>query len=499
MLSSRPIQIHTDAPVNTLPAKTPRRAPKHGRMENAGVPPTVNAKAKGVLVNTPYHAGPAQQGAKEYQKPLLATLSKPGGTRPLGDKTPFPNRTARRIQETPAPDSALKPGALDLAIDALLEEVDWDIGNRRLSSTRKRPRLPKSAEKHFQTPPNNQGSVWVPGKGQLLLQPELEEEDADAEVQDAGVESEEKEDYDEIEYMPPKLEVPYQPPFDFKMPDYKKVGSMLYEMAHSYYYDDTPLPPIEFSLEKEDTISWDDLHPCTHEDFLDDDPFEQVTTRKPHIPGAASKSRPTSTAPTTKTRTASGPTTTSTKPTTSNLTRRAPVDPVMATTPAPPRPRSTVPTASRQRTISTTATAAAASRAKPVPTTTATSSKTTTTTTTRPLSRAASSARTRPDVAAAGSSTTTTRVRSRPTTSASFYPSRAPSRAATKASTAATTTVTTAAAGKPNAGTRPAPPGSSSSSSSRQVGKNEEDEGIKFKGVVDLRDQIEDGDFIFQV
>jgi len=36
-------------------------------------------------------------------------------------------------------------------------------------------------------------------------------------------------------------EVPYQPPFDFNMPDYKVLGAKLREMAHSYKYEDDPV------------------------------------------------------------------------------------------------------------------------------------------------------------------------------------------------------------------------------------------------------------------
>ena len=38
------------------------------------------------------------------------------------------------------------------------------------------------------------------------------------------------------------IEVPYQPPFDFELPDYKVLGAKLREMAHSYKYDDDPVP-----------------------------------------------------------------------------------------------------------------------------------------------------------------------------------------------------------------------------------------------------------------
>ena len=36
-------------------------------------------------------------------------------------------------------------------------------------------------------------------------------------------------------------EAPYQPPFDFEMPNYKVLGAKLREMAHSYKYEDDPV------------------------------------------------------------------------------------------------------------------------------------------------------------------------------------------------------------------------------------------------------------------
>jgi hypothetical protein len=73
-----------------------------------------------------------------------------------------------------------------------------------------------------------------------------------------------KEDYEEIEYMPPRpigkeglllpvvhhsdyvslelflLEPPYTPPFDFELPDYKQLGRTLLELTHPYPVADSP-------------------------------------------------------------------------------------------------------------------------------------------------------------------------------------------------------------------------------------------------------------------
>ena len=40
-----------------------------------------------------------------------------------------------------------------------------------------------------------------------------------------------------------KIDLPYQPPFDFELPDYKVLGKNLRNLAHSCPYDDTPSPP----------------------------------------------------------------------------------------------------------------------------------------------------------------------------------------------------------------------------------------------------------------
>lgn len=41
------------------------------------------------------------------------------------------------------------------------------------------------------------------------------------------------------------LEVPYCPPIDFELPDYKQVGKTWWQLAHSYHYDDAPPPVID--------------------------------------------------------------------------------------------------------------------------------------------------------------------------------------------------------------------------------------------------------------
>lgn len=111
-------------------------------------------------------------------------------TRPLVDKTPFPNRTGGQQFQTPLPQgskfaglSFLEPGTLlqfDKTPDALL----------RPSSTRKHVRPPRSASKSFETPVNN-GNHWDVSDLSIVM--------PEAQAPEAIVED----DYDEIEYMPP--------------------------------------------------------------------------------------------------------------------------------------------------------------------------------------------------------------------------------------------------------------------------------------------------------
>jgi hypothetical protein len=99
-------------------------------------------------------------------------------SRPLGDKTPFPNRIANHA----TPFQMTKP-IFDVTPGALL----------RPSSARKHVRLPRSASKSFQTPLTG-GDHW-----------DVSDIDINPEVVAAPSQSIEEEDYDEIEYMPPKL------------------------------------------------------------------------------------------------------------------------------------------------------------------------------------------------------------------------------------------------------------------------------------------------------
>ena len=109
--------------------------------------------------------------------------------RPLGDKTPFPNR--QLSLQTPAPQKGkfAKLGQLDPALaktpGALLLP----------SARRKNLRLPRSASKKFTTPAQ-QGHHWDVSDGDL---------DADVSLGDEEQVEELDEEIPEIEYMPPPV------------------------------------------------------------------------------------------------------------------------------------------------------------------------------------------------------------------------------------------------------------------------------------------------------
>ena len=104
---------------------------------------------------------------------------------PLGDKTPFPNR--QLPMQTPAPQLAKLAKLLDPALaktpGALLLP----------SAQRKNMRLPRSASKKFTTP-KQQGNYWDVSDG-----------DIDPDVSADDQQQVQVDDYDEIEYMPPKV------------------------------------------------------------------------------------------------------------------------------------------------------------------------------------------------------------------------------------------------------------------------------------------------------
>ncbi|KAJ7612141.1 hypothetical protein FB45DRAFT_803433 [Roridomyces roridus] len=214
MLSTRPAHSLNEG---RMPAKTPGRENNvhrgamtvHGKgKQNAAVPPV-----------QPFSVQPQKGGKNTIQ--LV--------TRPLGDKTPFPNRAAAPLPEGEQGQKIAKLVLHNtLTPSSYLHPNDTPDSVARPSSARKHVRIPRSVSKSFQTPLTN-GNPWDVS--------ELEIEASQAE--EVQVPAVEMDDYDEVEYMPPNtLDVPYSPPFDFPLPDYKAVGANLLNLAHSYPYDD---------------------------------------------------------------------------------------------------------------------------------------------------------------------------------------------------------------------------------------------------------------------
>lgn len=230
---------------------------RHGHSENAtgrhhqlrGAPKTPGRQLK---------SGALRENAKSVHKVVLGGKQTPFRGKPqqsaskvLGDKTPFHHNRQDPLF-TPAPQS-FKIAKFALEEDEpefLWPSTDAPTSNLlRPSSMRKsiRGRLSggdgdkERDEERFgplglkglslQTPMNPKNRHW--DVGDLDLETPVDTEPI--------AEEEEEEDDDEIEYMPPKVEVPYQPPFDFEIPDYKVLGVKLREMAHSYKYEDDPV------------------------------------------------------------------------------------------------------------------------------------------------------------------------------------------------------------------------------------------------------------------
>ncbi|KAK0440307.1 hypothetical protein EV421DRAFT_793197 [Armillaria borealis] len=249
MLTSRPISRNNDlAGQRQMLAKTPGRVIHQNENANRG-PATVHGKGKNTLLQTPFNGG------KFNKEGTQGKLTTQAPSRPLVDKTPFPNRTGVQFQ-TPytfnfaSPDSVLRP-----------------------SSLRRHVRVPRSATKSFETPVNT-GNPWncdvSIGSPEIVVQQLVLEDDLD-----------------EIEYMPPNtLDTPYVPPFDFDFPDYKFVGKALLEITRAPPYEDEPPPMPEVKDDELGMTAWDRLLPLA--DLEDDGP--KKVTRKNIPPKSTSTS-----------------------------------------------------------------------------------------------------------------------------------------------------------------------------------------------------------------
>ncbi|KAF9227107.1 hypothetical protein BS17DRAFT_446179 [Gyrodon lividus] len=268
MLSTWPAGLPLDADRRNL-TKTPGRAlgkSRNALQENAlrNVPMTVIGKGSKVVVqNTPFQLKTQHRVLKHPPGNQVgpSKLKDTPAVRPLGDKTPFPNRTATN-------QAILPVAGAKISKPALLE------GSLRPSSARKHVRLPGSASKSFETPVTG-GHHW-------------DVSDIDIEVDTAAVnKSIEAEDYGEIEYMPPKVdEIPYEPPFE--MPNYREVGETLMALIRSCAVEDDPPTIADVSFTTHESENNFFAPPTLPQRALEDDsPFAQV---KPESKAGPSRS-----------------------------------------------------------------------------------------------------------------------------------------------------------------------------------------------------------------
>ncbi|KZT04291.1 uncharacterized protein LAESUDRAFT_657988 [Laetiporus sulphureus 93-53] len=226
MLSSRPLDLnHGDGPSFKTPARGLKG--KNGPQENVyGLSMTVNAKGKSLQTPRRPLTVQSHKALSNSIKPMVRIA------RPLGDKTPFPNRVAPAVPfESPAPKTGklAKLSLLD-ADDTPAKPAISPGALLRPSSARKSLRAPRPSlvGNCFKTPITT-GNHWDVSDGDVSV--------AEAEAEEEKVEVQE-EDYDEIEYMPPTAIIPpYEPPFE--MPDYSVVGKTLLEMAYCPKFDDS--------------------------------------------------------------------------------------------------------------------------------------------------------------------------------------------------------------------------------------------------------------------
>ncbi|KAF7357970.1 hypothetical protein MVEN_00843800 [Mycena venus] len=267
MLSVRPEEGRLRT--NMAFAKTPGR-----ENANRGLLMTVHGKGKHTQNSLAQLQPHSVQPTRTKSLHLIpATEKKPSHLkpRPLGDKTPFPNRE---------PPSFVTPLPGDQKIAKLVLEAKpqppagtTPASAPRPSSARTHVRAPRNSSglhSHlaFQTPATN-GRPWdvsplAPSPVPLPV-PEPEEQD----------------DYDEVEYMPPKVDVEatWVPPLDFELPDYAEVGREMRRRAMGWAYDDeVPLEIVPAVAMGEGEV-WE--MPVLEQPELDpDDPFVSASSTK---------------------------------------------------------------------------------------------------------------------------------------------------------------------------------------------------------------------------
>ncbi|KAI0355791.1 hypothetical protein OH77DRAFT_1424747 [Trametes cingulata] len=236
MLSTRPIAVNADADAATQPVlntKTPGRKGFKNRaalQENA-----IHSGAKTVLSKKNVLHTPFRPGTAHGKKPLVSVSV----TRPLMDKTPFPNRVAPGglgTSKTPGM-KGTKLSKLSLLVPEpeQPELLSPDVAPLlRPSSTRKSLRGRLSGT--FKTPVTK-GDHWNVSPGDMGMGVGMELAGGPA-VQATEESVPVEDEDDEIEYMPPTaIERPYEPPFD--LPDYSSIGKTVFALGHAPLLDDT--------------------------------------------------------------------------------------------------------------------------------------------------------------------------------------------------------------------------------------------------------------------
>ncbi|KAG7086422.1 hypothetical protein E1B28_002376 [Marasmius oreades] len=292
MLNSRPISRNGEG-TQRFGAKTPARGLQN---ENAirNAPTTLGkGNLKASIPQTPLQSKSIKGDIQLKDVPRAGKGDPPIQlntiSRPFLDKTPFPNRVVSIHTQTPF--------------------------NRDLSETPDSPQIPSSTRKHIRLPKQSQ-------KFETPLNTKHHWDLSDDEVEIAAPVApprvlEVKEDYDEVEYMPPNtLDLPYQPPLDFQLPDYREVGKVLMGFSRNLVLDE-PQPPPEIAPRAEDIapIPWN-MIPLP--ELEDDDPFDASRKKNPPPTRTTQSTMRNSSKPVPVPRTTHIPPTSTTRPNTSS-------------------------------------------------------------------------------------------------------------------------------------------------------------------------------------
>ncbi|PPQ71349.1 hypothetical protein CVT26_011986 [Gymnopilus dilepis] len=271
MLSARALEAPTD--ILYFNTRTPGRALRN-RAENdyAGMAMSMTVNGKGKNANrmprTPFHPASAklQHTFKDQKTGLTST------TRPLAHKTPLPTGVGKALFKTPLPARG-KLSKLKDDGEQLEEESNiTPDSSQRPSSMRIHIKHRRTSGKPVLETPMNNGNHWDVSDGDIVLQ------DVQPTIQETTVEG--GDDLDELEYGPPNtLDIPYEPPFDFPLPDYKEVGKSLFQLARSLpRYELAPPAELDIPPTQLEVQTWD-LMPLP--ELESDDPFDVARAKPP--------------------------------------------------------------------------------------------------------------------------------------------------------------------------------------------------------------------------